>query len=186
MLVAQNIVEGNSSERAALVIAETAHLTLRRTTLADAAFLCRLLSDPDWLRNIGDRGVRTIEDAEQFVRNKLWKAYETDGFGMYTVETQTDRRPAGICGIVRRPSLPGPDLGFALLPEFRGRGFALEAASAVMDYARDVLHLPPLLAITTPDNERSGRLLVKLGFEFQRLVRLTPDGGEVKLYAAAS
>lgn len=176
----------HSPRSPALTIAESGRLTLRHATLGDAAFLCRLLNDPDWLRNIGDRGVRTVEDAEQFVRNRIWKTYETDGFGMYTVELQIDHRPVGLCGIVRRDSLPGPDLGFALLPEFRGQGLAFEAASAVMTYARDVLRLPPLLAITTPGNESSGRLLEKLGFEFQRLVQLAPDADEVKLYTASA
>ncbi|MGH8401527.1 MAG: GNAT family N-acetyltransferase [Gammaproteobacteria bacterium] len=165
-------------------IAESERLILREMVSSDAAFFCGLLNEPSWLQNIGDRGVRTPEDAERFIHDKIREAYKAHGFGMYVVESKQHRRPIGTCGLVRRETLPSADLGFALLPEFWGQGFAFEAASAVMAYAHEVLRLPPLLAIVSPQNSRSSRLLVKLGFEYQRLIRLTPGSEELKLYAA--
>lgn len=165
-------------------VTESERLILRTPTPDDAVFLCRLLNEPSWLENIGDRGVRTPAQARHYIRDRLLPPHASDGYGMYVVATRTDHRTVGLCGLVRRESLPGPDLGFALLPEFWGRGYAFEAASAVMVYARDTLRLPPLLAITTRGNVRSGRLLEKLGFEFQRLIRLEPQAEPARLYAA--
>ena len=164
-------------------IAETERLIVRTLTPGDAAFMCRLLNEPAWIENIGDRGVRTPAEAEGYIREKLVPSYATHGYGMYALETRADRGTIGICGLVRRDALPGPDLGFALLSEWWGRGFAFEGASAVLAHARETLRLPPLLAITTPGNTRSGKLLEKLGFEFQRLIRLTPEADATKLYA---
>lgn len=166
-------------------IAHTRRLKLRGMLPSDAAFILRLVNEPSWLRNIGDRNVHSLADAECFIRDKVQASYQSHGFGMYVVESRASGESLGTCGIVSRDSLPGPDLGFALLPEFWGQGLALEAASAVVAYARDTLKLPPLLAITTQSNTRSSRLLEKLGFEYQRLVRLTPEAEELKLYAVA-
>lgn len=165
-------------------IAETERLSLRHMTPGDAAFLCRLMNEPSWLQNIGDRGVRTVEDAERYIRNRIFDAYQRHGFGMYVVESKLHGQPIGTCGLVRRDTLPSADLGFALFPEFWGQGFAFEAASAVMTHARDVLQLPPLLAIVSPHNTRSSRLLEKLGFAYQGLIRLSPNDEELRLYAA--
>ena len=151
-------------------------------TLDDAVFIYRLVNEPSWLENIGDRNVHSLADAERFIQEKVLAFYDSHGFGMYAVESRATGDPVGVCGIVLRDSLPGADLGFALLPECWGQGFALEAASAVVSYAYDVLKLPPLLAITAQGNARSYRLLEKLGFEYQALVRLTPGGEELRLY----
>lgn len=168
-------------------IAETERLILREMTPGDASFLCGLLNEPSWLQNIGDRGVRTPDDAEQYIRNKIFDAYQRHGFGMYAVEVKALHQLIGTCGLVRRETLPGADLGFAMKPEFWGQGFAFEAASAVMEHARDVLHLPPLLAIVAQHNTRSCRLLEKLGFTYQGPIRLPPrDDEELRLYAAGS
>lgn len=163
-------------------IAETARLRLRHLELPDAAFYCRLLNEPSWLANIGDRGVRTVADAEQYLRTKSIPLYETLGYGMYLVETRDERRPIGLCGLVKRDALPDPDLGFALLPEFWGKGYAHEASLAVMNHARDVLGIRRLFAIVTPANERSIALLEGLGFTHHGAFRLTPQDQELKLY----
>lgn len=172
-------------ETEALNIAESARLSLRRIELIDAAFLCRLLNEPSWLENIGDRGVRTTQDAEQYIQTKVHETYEAHGFGMYLVESKHDRVAIGLCGLVSRESLGGVDLGFALLPQFWGQGLAFEAASAVMTHARESLSLTRLLAIVAPRNVRSSQLLENLGFEFRRMVRLTPEAEELRLYEAA-
>lgn len=160
-------------------IATTQRLVLRRINPGDARFICRLLNDPSWIENIGERGVRTEDQAATYIREKMLVMYETHGFGLYVMETRDDGRAIGLCGLVRRESLPSPDLGFALLPEFRGRGFACEASRAIMAYARAVLHLPRLLAITTPGNVKSRQLLERLGFRCQRLAA---ESDEVWLY----
>lgn len=169
-----------------MIIAETRRLSLRHMTPLDASFLCRLLNEPSWMENIGDRGVRTPEEAEGYIRDKVLAMYETHGFGMYVVEIRRTGRAIGVCGLVRRESLPGTDIGFALLPEYWHMGYAFEAASAVMAYARGTLHLPPLLAITSQANTRSGELLLKLGFKYKGLICLDPESDEIKLYQAAS
>ena len=151
-------------------------------TLDDAPFVLALLNDPDWLRFIGDKGVRTLEDARHYIETGPFESYAKNGFGMLLVEGRTDHTPAGLCGLVRRDVLPGPDLGYAFLPAFRRSGFAREAVSAVLRFARETARLDRLLAITNPDNERSIRVLEHFGFQFERMLRLS-EKDEVRVYA---
>jgi RimJ/RimL family protein N-acetyltransferase len=128
------------------------------------------LNSPKFIKYIGDRGVRCVEDARGFIESRYRQSYRDHGFGLYTVELKGTAQPVGICGFVRRDTLPAPDIGFAFLPEHEGKGYGFESASAAMNYGLKKLHFTKVLAITTPDNEASGRLLEKLGFEFERLI----------------
>lgn len=132
--------------------------------LADAAFFLKLLNDPAWLENIGDRGVRSREDAARYIRDTIRAPYEALGYGMYVVQLKATASAIGICGLVKRDFLPAPDLGFALLPDFRAQGYALEAARAVMSHAQGELGIEHLYAIITRGNHRSVRVLERLGF----------------------
>jgi RimJ/RimL family protein N-acetyltransferase len=167
-----------------MLVFETDRLILRRMSADDAPFILELLNDPSWLRFIGDRGVRTLEDARQYIRNGPVEMYQRLGFGLYLAELKEEHVPIGICGLLKRDSLEDVDIGFALLPNFRARGFAFEAASATMAYGKNVLGLTRVVAITSPDNERSARLLEKLGFRFERMMTLPDDASEVRLFAA--
>ncbi|HUS23893.1 MAG TPA: GNAT family N-acetyltransferase [Candidatus Binatia bacterium] len=161
--------------------AQTPRLALRRALTADAPFLLRLLNEPSWIRNIGDRGIRTVADAERYLREKIWAQYDDAGFGMHVIELRDGGAAAGLCGLVRRDTLPGPDIGFALLPEHEGRGLAAEAAGAAMRLAADQ-GIARLHAIVMPSNARSLRLLERLGFRDTGTHR-TPQGEELRLYA---
>lgn len=148
----------------AVTIKETDRLILREIDSAtDAEFIFELLNTPKFLKFIGDRGVRSIPDAAEFIDTKYRQSYLENGFGLYTMERKSDRTAIGMCGLVKRESLAGPDIGFALLPDFEGKGYGFEAAAATMDHAR-ALGLSELFAITTPDNVGSVALLGKLGF----------------------
>lgn len=163
------------------IITETSRLTLRELDPAlDAEFMFELLNSPKFVKFIGDRGVRSVEQARTFIETRYQPSYELHGYGLYTVERREDGIQVGICGFVRRDSLPGPDIGFAFLPEYERNGYGYESAAAIMDYGRDVLGFDQVLAITTTDNEASGRLLEKLGFGFAEFIR---SGEEtLKLY----
>lgn len=161
---------------------DTPHLRLRRLCAADAPFMCTLLNDAAFLRYIGDRGVRTREDAERYILDGPVASYGRVGYGLYLVALRDGGEPVGICGPLRRDTLPDADLGFALLPAFRERGYAREAAEAVLVHARDALGLRRLLAITSQDNAPSIRLLLKLGFRFERLARLTQGEPELNVF----
>ncbi len=162
---------------------ESEQLRLRRAQPADAAFMLKLLNQPSWIRNIGDRGVRTLEDAERYIDARMLEPFRTLGYGMGVIELKATGAPVGLCGLVKRDTLPDPDLGFALLDEHAGQGYALEAAAAMVQHARQVLRIPRLLAITSPGNERSGRVLEKLGFRRQDTPHLTPAGERLNLYS---
>lgn len=165
-------------------VLETERLVLRRLTVEDAAFMLGLLNEPSWLRFIGDRGVRTLEDARRYLLDGPIAMYERLGFGLYATTLKGEASaPIGICGLVKRDGLEDVDIGFALLPKFWGKGYAHEAAAAVMDYAKSVVGLERVVAITSVDNESSARLLEKIGLRFERMVRLTPDGEEIRLFA---
>jgi len=163
-------------------ILETERLTLRLQTTDDADFILELVNDPSWLQFIGDRGVRTVEDAREYILNSI-NMYEKSGFCFYLVERKEDNIPLGICGLVKRDSLEDVDIGFAFLPTYWGKGYAYEAASAVLAYGLDTLGLKRIVAITTQDNYASAKLLEKVGLKFERLVQLSNDEEELRLFS---
>jgi RimJ/RimL family protein N-acetyltransferase len=164
-------------------VLETERLQLRRLTLDDAAFLIDVFGDPAFKRFVGDRKIRTIDQARDFIEKGPFDSYRRFGFGHYVVALKGSGRPIGICGYVKRDSLPDVDIGFSLLPPFRSQGYAFEAASAVMAYGRDTLGFRRIVAIASPDNEASIRLLGRLGLSFEARVRLNPAAEELNLYA---
>ena len=168
-------------------VLETDRLLLRRLDPeGDATFMLRLTNEPSWLEHIGDRGVRTLEDARNYIRNGPVDMYRRLGFGLYLVELEATGEPLGICGLVRREGLEDVDLGFAFLPEHWSRGYALESASAVLDWSRGQSGLGRIVAITTDRNHPSIKLLGRLGFVFERMVQLRIGDPELRLYARSS
>ena len=163
-------------------VVETERLTLRRLTIDDAPFILELLNDPAFLRFVGDKGVRTIEEARRYLIDGPLASYEQLGFGLYLVVLNSTQQPIGMCGLIKREALDDVDIGFAFLPEFRRRGYAFEAAAAVKDYAINVLGLGRLLAITNQDNAGSIKVLEKIGLKFDKLIRLAPETDEIRLY----
>ena len=148
---------------------KTARLTIRPLTLADASFMLELASDPEWLRYIGDRGIHDLASARNWIESGPMTSCREHGFGLHRVGLGHDDTPIGICGLLQRDGRVGPELGFALLPAFRGLGYAREAAEAIIEQTRrDNLGLSPIYAIVTPDNLTSKALLDRLGF--------VPDG----------
>jgi [ribosomal protein S5]-alanine N-acetyltransferase len=141
-----------------------------------------LLNDPAFIRNIGDRGVRTVADAESYLTAGPLASYERFGFGLYMVELKPSRASIGICGLVKRDTLPDVDIGFAFLPRFWSRGYAFESALAVRDHARNDVGLERLVAIVDPLNAGSIRVLEKLGFTFERMVRLGDEHKNLRLF----
>lgn len=165
-----------------LKILETNRLVIRRVSLEDAEFILQLLNEPSWLRFIGDKGVRTIEDARAYISNGPLEMYARLGFGLYLVESKIDDFPMGLCGLIKRDSLADVDIGFAFLPKYWGKGYAYEAAAAVLTYGRSVLGLNRVVAITSVDNERSAKLLEKLGLRFEELIKLSAESEQIKLF----
>ena len=159
-----------------MTIVATDRLLMRRLDLADDAFVMALVNDPDWLRYIGDRNVHSSADARRYLVAGPLTMYARDGLGLYAVELRDTGEPIGICGLIRREGLADVDVGFAFLPQHRGHGYAYESADAVLAYARDTLGLERVVAIASPDNERSLRLLARLGFVDEGIVRLPGDG----------
>lgn len=164
-------------------ILETDRLILRHQTTQDAAFILELLNDPSWIQNIGDRGVRTLDDARKNIIEVPMKAYAQLGFGFYLTELKEGGIPLGICGLAKRDFMEDVDIGFAFLPRYWGKGYAYEAASAVMDYAKDVIGLKRIAAITAIDNQASAKLLEKLGLQFEGIIPYAGTDEEVRLYA---
>ena len=164
------------------MILQTPRLILRKLTLEDAAFMVRLLNDPAFLKNIGDKGVRTVEDARRWLSDSHLASYEKHGFGHYMVELEPDGTPIGMCGLIKREALGEVDVGFALLPDFWSRGYAFEAAAAVMEYGRCELGLSRIVGFVSPGNTGSIRVLQKLGLSFSGSMQLSP-GDKVHLYA---
>lgn len=164
-------------------VLETDRLALRRISLHDAEFMLGLLNEPSFHRFIGDKGVRTVAEAREHIQRGPIASYERNGFGMYLALRKEDGLPIGICGLVKRDALPDVDVGFAFLPAFWSKGYALESASAVIAYGRDVLGLTRIVAVANADNQASIKVLERLGLRFERMVRLAPEAPEIKLFA---
>ena len=169
-----------------MTVLETERLILRHFNPNDAPFILALLNEPSFLRYIGDKKIRTLDDARQYIVNGPAASYDQHGFGLYQVELKDSHTPIGMCGLLKREELPQPDIGFAFLPDFWHQGFAFEAADAVLTDARERLQLNRILAIVNPDNEASIRLLQKLGLSFEANVKLAADRDEVKLFATGA
>ena len=168
-----------------MLILRTPRLRLRWFTPADADFLRLLLNDPGWLANIGDRNVRTRRQAQHWIASRHTATYGRLGFGFWLVERDTDGAPMGMCGLIKRDTLMQVDLGYALLPEFRGQGYAGEAAAACLRYGLDVLGLPEIWGITGPDNTRSAAVLARIGLHDDGLHRLVGEEHETRLFKSA-
>jgi RimJ/RimL family protein N-acetyltransferase len=170
----------------AVEVLVTPRLRLRHVVESDAAFLLDLLNEPAWLRYIGDRGVRSLDDARRYVVEGPQRMYAAHGLGLYLVERLADWAPLGLCGLLRRENLADPDIGFALAARYHGQGYAREAAAATLQFAWDRLQLPRVVAIVMPVNAPSRRLLEDLGMVLERTVRLTPEAEELLLYGASA
>jgi len=166
-------------------ILDTERLSLREFTPQDAPFLFRLVNQPGWIRNINNPGVRTLDDALAWAEGRLFKAYRELGHGFWAVQRRADGELVGMCGLFKRPALPEPDIGYALLAEHEGRGYALEAARGCVAHARDVLGWPTLMAITAVDNPGSVALLGKLGFVEQGVEQLEGYEGPSRVFRLA-
>ena len=164
------------------MILETPRLVLREFTHEDDAFVLRLLNEPSWLRFIGDRGVRTLPDARRYLDDGPRRSYARNGFGLWCVVPKGGDAPVGMCGLIRRDTLPDVDVGFAFLPEAWGRGYARESAAAVLDHARDVLGLGRVLAITDPENAASIRVLERVGMRREGTVRMPGESIDLLLF----
>jgi RimJ/RimL family protein N-acetyltransferase len=163
-------------------ILETPRLSLRQMSVDDAEFMLALLNDPSWLRFIGDRGVRTLDDARNYILQGAMANYARLGYGFYLVELKEAGIAIGMCGLAKRDYLDHADIGFAFLPAYCGQGYAFEAAAATLQYAQRQLHLPRILATTRLDNLSSSKLLEKLGMRLDKII-MHPDGDrELKLY----
>ena len=165
-----------------LKILETERLILREMNLDDDEFIFELVNGPAFIRNIGDKGVRTLEDARDYILTGPVASYAKLGFGLYAVELAETSAPIGICGLLKRDALEDVDIGFAFLEQFWGMGFAYEAAAAVMEYGRNVLGITRIVAITSPDNEGSIRVLGKLGLRFDKMIRMPGSDEDTRFF----
>lgn len=168
--------------RTSVNICETERLILRHMQTDDAAFILALLNELSFLENIGDKQVRTLEDARQYIVTGPQTSYATNGFGLYLVELKGTYEAIGMCGLIQREGLDAPDIGYAFLPQFWSRGYAIEAASAVMTLAQETFGLQRVVAITSLNNDASIRVLNKLGLKFEKMIRLPGADQESRLF----
>lgn len=162
---------------------QTEHLKMRRLNLDDAGLMLAIWNDPGFIRNVADRGIRTVEQAQEAMEKGAMHLYETYGYGPYRVALRDCDTAIGLCGLFRRDSLDDPDIGYAILPDHRGKGIAYEASAAVIEHARSDLALKRLIALISPNNSASIGLIRKLGLEFERMHRMPDDDDEVCIYA---
>jgi len=169
-----------------MTILETERLRLRESVPDDAPFMLALYNSPGFLEHIGDRGIHSLEDAVAHIENNMIGSYRDNGFGLYVVEDKTDSTPVGVCGLVSRPALDAPDIGFAFLPEHMRKGYGYESAAAVLTWAQEDRGFSRILAIVSPANAASISLLEKLGLRDEGLVRMTEDADPIRLFATSA
>jgi RimJ/RimL family protein N-acetyltransferase len=165
-------------------VLETERLSLRHFDFDDAEFIVRLLNEPSFVEFIGDKGVRTIEDAREYLQKGPLDSYERFGYGLNMVELKEAGQAIGMCGLVRRETLDDADIGYAFLEQYWSRGYARESAEAVLDHARDTLGLDRIVAIVTPKNHSSIKLLEKIGLPFNRMIRLSDEDEELQFFVS--
>jgi RimJ/RimL family protein N-acetyltransferase len=165
-------------------VMRTSRLDLRELDSGDAEFILELLNEPGFIRFIGDKGVRTLADARDYIHHGPRDSYSRNGFGLYAA-CLLDGTPIGICGLVKREGLNDPDVGFAFLSRYWSSGYAVESAAAVLAHARDTLRIERVVAITSPDNWSSIAVLEKIGLKFERMIRLADHSPELKLFGLA-
>ncbi len=163
-------------------ILETERLIIRHLTQDDGEFIFELLNEPAFVRNIADRGVRTIDDAQAYILNGPVDSYAKNGFGLFAVELKETGLPTGVCGLIRRDVLPDVDIGYALLERYWNKGYAHEAAAAVLNYGYKTIKLKRIIAFTTLDNAASAKVLEKIGLQFDRIIEVPGYGGERRLF----
>jgi RimJ/RimL family protein N-acetyltransferase len=162
-------------------VTETSRLALRWVEETDAEFIMTLLNEPGWLQYIGDKGIRTLDDAKNYIMNGPRVMYEREGFGLFLAERKGDHIKIGLCGLIKRDGLEDVDIGFAFLSDYQSQGYAFEAASATIEFAKEI-GIKRLVAITTKDNEPSSKLLEKLDMKLEGNVTLPNDTEELKKY----
>lgn len=165
------------------IVIETARLILRRLTLDDAEFILGLLNEPSFLRNIGDKGVRNLDHARNYLLSGPIASYEKFGFGLYLVQLKDGHVPIGMCGLLKREALPDVDIGFSFLPQFWSKGYAFESASAVIAHGKREFGLERIVGLVKPGNQGSIRVLEKLGLKFEKMIRILEGETEDKLFA---
>ncbi|MGE7880409.1 GNAT family N-acetyltransferase [Bacillus sp. NPDC094077] len=163
-----------------MIVLETERLNIRWFDVKDAPFILELVNDPAWIQFIGDKGVRNLEGAKKYILNGPVDMYSKIGFGLFLVERKEDLTPLGMCGLIKRDSLEDVDIGFAFLEKFRSKGYGYESASAVLEYGVQKLGLKRIVAITSTDNVDSGKLLEKLGLQFEKII--SGSGENLKLF----
>jgi RimJ/RimL family protein N-acetyltransferase len=166
-------------------ILKTKRLILRELCQEDDAFMFRLMNGPSWIKFVGDRGIASVGHARTYLNDKLIPAYRDSGFGFYLVESKVGLVSLGICGFVKRDFLEHPDLGFAFLSEHWRQGYAFESSKACLEYGRRALGFSKIAAITSPDNDPSDELLLKLGFYHEGVVEDDEGGEQLFLYSSA-
>ena len=164
------------------IVIETERLILRKFMLDDAAFMLELLNTPAWLRFIGDRNVRTLQQAEQYLLDGNIRSYQEYGFGFYVVIIKETNESIGICGIKKREGLDDIDIGFGFFPQFMGKGYGYEAAFATLNYALNDLKIKRIVAIVDPENKISIGLIKKIGLQFERMIQLSPKDIELMMF----
>ena len=164
-------------------VLETERLVLRHLSVDDARFMLELMNEPSYIRFIGDRKIRTLDGAKVSITNGPIASYARNGFGLYLVELKEAGESIGICGLIKRDNLEDVDIGYAFLPKFWLKGYAIESAMAVKNYARDVLGLKRMVGITDPENIGSIRVLEKIGMQFEKMIKLSEDDIDLKLFA---
>lgn len=163
----------------------TTQLIIRTFSILDASFVLKLMNTPSWIEHIGDRNVKTVSSASNYIQDKIIRSYRQHGYGLYHVSLNTTNTPIGICGLVKREGLLIPDLGFAMMPKYQGKGYATEASKAVVDYANKTLRLPKLAGITKPENIASIKVLENVGMQFEQMIQLPQDPTLFSLFTLA-
>lgn len=167
-----------------MILAQTNRLLLSKITVDDAPFILELMNSPHWIKYIGDRNVRTVEDAENYLKNRTLKSYDTHGFGFYKIQVKAENlKPIGTCGLVKREELDDVDIGFSLLPDYEGKGYGFEASNEILKLAKNKFKLKKISAITLPSNVNSIKLLEKLGLSYEKKVKPFEDDEELLLFA---
>jgi [ribosomal protein S5]-alanine N-acetyltransferase len=138
-------------------------LELKKLRISDAEFILTLLNTASWIKFIGERDVKSKEDAIAYIKKINSNPLTT----YWVIKIKDGLKSIGLITLIQRAYLFHKDLGFALLPAYNGQNYAFESSQLLLQNLKSNSDDTIIQAVTLSNNDLSIKLLNRLGFKFE-------------------